>query len=108
MAPQLRNPCPHDIPDEFEIDAEVVVDQSIPHAGHCAPVDCGMLCPELLWDLLRSLADDLEAPDERATECLVCRKRLEGQAGALANQVVGLDHDVAQVVTRLEGHLALP
>jgi hypothetical protein len=58
-------------------DAEVVVNQPVAHPGHRPPLDFRMLRTELLWNLLRRLADDLQAPHERATERLVGDKRLE-------------------------------
>ena len=34
LLPQCGNSIPHDVPDQLEVDSEVVVNQSVTHAGH--------------------------------------------------------------------------
>jgi hypothetical protein len=80
VAPQLRNAIADDVPHEFEIDTEVVVDQDVAHAGHCTPLDGRMGRSELRGHLLGGFANDLKAPHERATQGLVGRERFERQA----------------------------
>ena len=63
------------VPDELEVDAEILVDQPIAHAGHCAPFELRMPGPEVVRDLLGRLANDLQAADEGAAQGLVGGKK---------------------------------
>lgn len=50
------------IPHEIEVYAEVVMNQSITHAGHRAPCDLGMRLAQFGRHLLCGFTDNLEAP----------------------------------------------
>jgi len=65
-----------DIPHQVEIHVEIIVDQSIAHAGHCAPRHFGRLRAELPRNLLRRFADDLEAADSGALQRRILKKRV--------------------------------
>ena len=72
--------------------------------SHGLPFHPRMLGSEIVRQLLRRLADHLEAPSESPSQCLIGLERLRAQPAAGPDQVVGLGHDVAKVLTRLEGH----
>jgi hypothetical protein len=67
-----------------------------------------MLRSKIIGNLLRCLANDLEAPDERTPKRFVGHKTFEGQSSALIQQVIRLRQSVAEVITRLEGHPGIP
>jgi hypothetical protein len=39
LGPERRNTVSHDIPHQLEVNAEIVVDQPMAHAGHRSPFD---------------------------------------------------------------------
>ena len=86
------------------VHSEVGVDEAIPHPGHRAPLHLRIARSELLWQLLCRLADHLQAPHERPAQRLVGLERLWAQPAAATHEVIGLGQDMAQVLTRLEGH----
>jgi len=90
-----------DVPDDVVVDPDVVVNQSISHAGHRPPVHVRVPGPELRRYLLRCLTDDLEAADEGSTEGLVVAKGVERQIAAVGQQILCLRQYVADVLTRL-------
>src|SRR5450759_424798 len=54
----------HDIPDDLDRDAEVVVDDPVPHPGHALPRDVGVCGAGARRDLLGGLADDLKVAND--------------------------------------------
>jgi len=48
------------VPDKFGVDAEVFVDQEIPHVLHPSPKHTGMLPAKLITEVVRSFADYLK------------------------------------------------
>lgn len=70
----------HGIPDDFEIDPEVIVNQPVAHSGDSTPLDLGISLPDGLRDLLDRFPDNLEAADERPLEGFISQKRLPDQA----------------------------
>ena len=57
----------HDVPDELEVDAIVVVNQAVSHAGHGSPLHLGMLSSKFFGDMLRGFADDLVETADRGS-----------------------------------------
>jgi len=51
-------------PDRLEINAEIMMDQHIPHAGDLLPRYPGMRLSETLGHILCRLADDFEIADD--------------------------------------------
>ena len=49
-----------DVPDLFQVDSRVIVDQDISKSGEATPGKAGMKRPKALRDLLGGFADDLE------------------------------------------------
>lgn len=90
------------IANEIEIDAEIVMDESITHAGHRAPLDIWMLCADFARNALCSLADDFETPNDRALHGWIIFKLLACHARADREEVITLDHDMPEKLTRLE------
>jgi hypothetical protein len=105
---ELRNACPHDVPHDLVIDAELAMYEAIAHSGNLPPVDRGVLRPELRWELLGRLSYHFQAPDE----CTLCnRARVEircRKAVGLPYQEVSLFENVPEIITQLEGHPSLP
>ncbi len=93
-----------DLPHELVVDTKVAVDEAIAHPGHASPVDLVMPLAKLVGDPLGGLADDLKAPSERAPEVFVSQEGIAVGSPAASEQVVNLRLDVAQELTRLEGH----
>lgn len=54
---KVRNLGRQDVPDQVEIDPEVVVDQAVAHSRHRTPRDVGVRRPHRRRDALRCLAD---------------------------------------------------
>ncbi len=46
LAAKFGNPMADDVPDEIVVDAKVVVNETVAHAGHRAPVDVRVFGPE--------------------------------------------------------------
>ena len=59
---------------------------------------------ETVRQLLRCLTDHFQAPCESPAQRFVGLERFCSQTAAVTYQLVGLGHDVAKVLTRLEGH----
>ncbi len=55
-------------PDDIEVDAELVVDQPIPHPGHRTPLHRGVRVAHRCRQSLRRLADDLKTPNNGALQ----------------------------------------
>ena len=66
VLPQDGNLALQYLPYEVVINAEVLVNEPIPHAGHGAPFNSWILGASRGSDLYRGLPDDLEAADKRA------------------------------------------
>jgi len=80
------------------------MDQPVSHADHRTPLDRRVGLSKFLGHHLGRFTDDLEAPDKCAPQRFIRREILEREARALLDKLVGFDEDVAEVVTRLEGH----
>jgi hypothetical protein len=66
-----------DVPDDFVVHAEIVVNEPIAHTRHRPPVNIRKSIPELNGEFLRGLADDLEAPHDGSLERLVPAERVQ-------------------------------
>lgn len=82
----------------------VVVDQAVAHAGHGSPLHIRIAGTELDRKLFRRLADDLKTSDERTAKRLIHKEFVETEIYTPLKQVICFEQDVAQVITRLEGH----
>ena len=66
-----------------------------------------MLCAKLRGNFLRRLSDNLKTSYNRTTQRFVHDEVLELQSRSLGNEVVYFDQNMAKVLTRLGGHLAI-
>jgi hypothetical protein len=57
---QAREVFGHRLPQDIEVDVEVVVDEAVTHASGSGPGDSGFGGPQFGADLLGSFADDLD------------------------------------------------
>ena len=107
LTAQFWNPVSNDVPDEVVVDTEVIVNEPVAHPRDGAPLNLRVQVAKFRGHLLGGFPDDLEAPDECAAEGFVLLEGLERQPRASLDQVLSLDEDVPQVITRLEGHRGL-
>jgi hypothetical protein len=70
---------PDDIPDDLVVDAEIVMDQPVPHASHAPPVDPGLAGAELDGEILDCLTDHLEAAYEGRLKGFLFQKLLPAE-----------------------------
>jgi len=96
------------IPDKFVVNSEIVVNKSIPHSRHGAPLDFWMLSPEGPWDFLGCLTNYRQATNKSALQRFVHGEAFVTKSRLLIDEIVYLDQDVTEVVTRLEEHPELP
>lgn len=61
----------YDGPDEFDVDAHVVVDNLIPHPCNLAPRNTRSGCANFCRQVFHGFADDLDPPDHRVLQLLV-------------------------------------
>jgi hypothetical protein len=71
VLPQVRDLALQDVPYEVVVNAEVLVNEPIPHAGHRALFNRRMLGANRRSDFYRGLTDDLETANKRALRGLV-------------------------------------
>jgi hypothetical protein len=91
---QLREVLGDRLPEDVEVDVEVVVDESVAHAGGGAPRDLGHRCAALGADAFGGLADDLDELGQREPEQLVVVEVAALLALAVAD---GLGHGLSEV-----------
>ncbi len=99
---ERRNLGGKHIADQIKIDAEIIVDQSIPHPGHRPPLDIGIPRTELGRNALGGFADDREASNNGALESWVKLELPDRDTGAHREQVVAFGDNVTKKFTRLE------
>jgi len=63
-----------------------------------------MQCAELLGQVLHGFADNFQATHERTLQRLIRCEVLETQTLTVIEQLFNFHQNVAQIVTRLEGH----
>ena len=96
----------HRSPNDCRIDAEIIVNGLIPHAGHSAPGNFRMRLPKLARHVPRRLADHLQRTDERPQgptirrQCLDVRDIVTKFDGGFS-----MLEDVAQIVDEFSGVL---
>ena len=91
----------NDSPDDVEIDAEVIVDQPIPHACHRTPLHVGIGIANLSRNTLRRLANHFQTADDRPLKHRIVFQSLASQRLANPVEKLGLNQDVPKNVTRL-------
>jgi len=91
-------------PHQLVVHAEVSVDEPVAHPSHASPLQVGELSPGLLGPLLRGLADDLQAADERPPQSVILKELLRGQAPGTVIEVLGLVQNVLEELTPRERH----
>ena len=68
------------IPDDFRVDAEVLVDQDIAHILDPAPEQNGMPCAEVIAEVVRRLADDIKISHDGIEQHIVGQfQRIKGK-----------------------------
>lgn len=65
---QIRQIKAHDVPEDVEVNLVVPVDQAVPHPHNLTPWDGRMGATELIRELARGLADDLDQSGQRQVE----------------------------------------
>jgi hypothetical protein len=108
MLAELGDSILDDIPNEFVINAKIVVHQAIPHACDLPPLDHRMVRPKVSGDLLRSLAYDFQTSYKRPLKHGIGEELVGSDGARFPDQELRLIENVAKVVTRLEGHPSLP
>lgn len=93
-----------DTPDDIEIDAEIVVDQSITHARHGAPFHGRITVPNVLRNSLGSFANNLEASNHGPLHHRIGVELLPRQPFTKVQEKLSFFEDVSENLTRLEGH----
>ena len=83
LCAKLRNAVLNNVPDELVVHAEVVVNQTVAHTGHGAPLHRWMLCAKLRGNFLRRLSDNLKTSYNRTTQRFVHDEVLELQSRSL-------------------------
>src|SRR6266545_7329378 len=68
-------------PDDLQRRTEVAVRQDVAHPAHVAPLDLRRSSNDVVGDVLRRLADDLDVPHHRVLRALVGDEGLEGHPG---------------------------
>ena len=63
-------------PNQFVVDAEIEVDESVAHSGHLFPGNAGPFGSQIVGDLLDGLADDFQFSDDGAGGLVVGLERL--------------------------------
>lgn len=77
---QGRNAIADDVPDQLEVNAEVVMNEAIAHAGHGAPLDRRVGRAKVVRHLLGSFANDFDAANKSTPKRLVLDEGLEREA----------------------------
>ena len=95
------------IPNEIKIDAEVVVNQSISHPRHRAPLHVGVRLTEFGRNIFCCLADDLEATYTRALQRRIFEEGFAINPDRRLLKLGSFVSDMPQVFTWCKGHPGL-
>jgi hypothetical protein len=75
-----------------------------PHPSNRTPINLRMRCTELLGQILHGFPDDFQAAHKGTPQRLIRCETLEAQTLTLIEQGFNFYENMAQIVTRLEGH----
>lgn len=93
----------HDVPDDFRIKAEILMNQNVAKPGNFLPFHCRMLGSEILREFLDGLTDYFQVPDHRIKGFLITQKRGFRQARRIGCDLPSSLQNVFQVDSRMPG-----
>jgi hypothetical protein len=80
------------------------VNEAVPHPSYRTPLNLRTRCAELLSQILHGLADTSKLRTKVRRSVSSAAKRSKLQTLTLIEQVFNFYENMAQIVTRLEGH----
>jgi hypothetical protein len=72
------------LPDDLNVDIEVIVDDAMSETNNLRPFDFWVLRPEILRQAVGGLSDDFEVSHDRVNGLLISHKRIVIHTGYIA------------------------
>jgi hypothetical protein len=91
----------HDRPNQFDVDAHVVVDDLVPHTRNPPPRNAWRRIAHLGRKVLDGLTDDLDSSDDRGLQLLTLAESPEVDAPHVAAHKIDALQNVGQVQRRV-------